>query len=57
MSINKITVLGAGYVGLSISCLLAKKHEINIIDNDNKKIESLKKGISPLDENLLLTIF
>ena len=53
MSINKITVLGAGYVGLSISCLLAKKHEINIIDNDNKKIESLKKGISPLDENLL----
>ena len=46
----KITVAGAGYVGLSNSMLLAQNHEVVIFDINPEKIEKLKNKISPFSD-------
>lgn len=45
-----ITVVGAGYVGLSNALLLAKRNNIKILDIDKKKIEKINKRISPIED-------
>ena len=44
----KIAIVGAGYVGLSISMLLAQNHEVVIVDIDREKIKKLNSNISPI---------
>lgn len=44
----KITVVGAGYVGLSLALLLSKNHSVTVFDTDVKKIQLLKNKVSPL---------
>lgn len=39
----KITVIGAGYVGLSLSILLSKNNYVNLYDIDEEKVISLKQ--------------
>ncbi|MGA9227962.1 MAG: NAD(P)-binding domain-containing protein, partial [Mesobacillus sp.] len=47
----KIAVLGTGYVGLSTGvCLAEIGHNVACIDVDQKKIETLKQGKSPIYE-------
>ncbi|MFL2899955.1 MAG: nucleotide sugar dehydrogenase [Candidatus Pelagibacterales bacterium] len=46
----KITVIGAGYVGLSLSVLLSQKHEVIILDIDKKKVDMINKRISPFND-------
>lgn len=47
----KISVLGTGYVGLSTGvCLAEIGHDVVCIDVDQKKIETLKQGKSPIYE-------
>jgi UDPglucose 6-dehydrogenase len=47
----RITVLGTGYVGLSTGvCLAEIGHQVVCIDVDEKKIQTLKQGISPIYE-------
>lgn len=47
----KIVVVGTGYVGLVTGvCLAEKKHKVVCIDIDEKKIEYMKKGKSPIYE-------
>jgi len=46
----KITVVGAGYVGLSISILLAQNHQVVILDIDCDKIHKLNSKISPISD-------
>ena len=50
---KKITVVGAGYVGLSNALLLAKGNSVKLIDNDEKKVNLLTKKISPIDDKLV----
>jgi len=46
----KISVIGLGYVGLQVACLLAKVgFKVIGVDLDKKKVDSINKGISPLD--------
>lgn len=46
-----ITVIGAGYVGMSLAVLLAKSgHSINIIDIDPIKIKKINDGKSSIDD-------
>ena len=49
----KIVVMGAGYVGLSMAVLLAKKNEVTLIDTNKEKVELLVKGISPIKDSLI----
>jgi UDPglucose 6-dehydrogenase len=47
----KISVVGAGYVGLTSAAGLAQLgHDVVCIDTDNKKVDLINKGISPLAE-------
>lgn len=49
----RISVLGAGYVGLSYAVLLSLKHNVIIYDIDNSKIEKIRNKKSPFyDEQI-----
>ena len=49
-------VVGLGYVGLSVSVLLARCHEVIAMDVDERKVSLLKEGISPIDDHELQNI-
>jgi UDPglucose 6-dehydrogenase len=46
----KITIFGAGYVGLSLAALFLDSHEVSIVETDLSKIKKLKQKISPLED-------
>ena len=49
-----IAVIGLGYVGLPVACLCVEKGmDVYGADIDNKKLESIEKGISPIDDPYL----
>jgi UDPglucose 6-dehydrogenase len=62
---TKIAVVGLGYVGLSMACLLARHNEVVGLDVDADRIDLLRAGESPIhdedikrflaDEDLALT--
>lgn len=51
--INKILVFGAGYVGASLSVLLAQNYEVALIDVDPLKIKKINNKEAPINEPLL----
>ena len=56
MSFEKISVIGAGYVGTSISVLLGQvklNKKVTLVDSDGEKIAALKKLQSPIDDQLI----
>jgi UDPglucose 6-dehydrogenase len=50
--INKILVIGAGYVGSSLGILLAQYYEVALIDKDLHKVNKLNQKKVPWDEPL-----
>ncbi len=50
---NKITVVGAGYVGLANSFLIGLSHKVTLIDINQQKIESLNSGVSPINDKYI----
>ena len=48
-----ITVVGAGYVGLSLAVLFAEKNSVTVIDTNSEKLEKIGRGVCPLAEKEL----
>ena len=55
--IENVTIIGLGYVGISMMLLLSQKLNVIGIDTDKKKISSLKRGIPPINENEIKLLF
>lgn len=53
----KITVAGVGYVGLSLSVLLAQNHEVTAITTTESKAEKLNNFISPIQDDEIERFF
>lgn len=53
MEAKKITVVGAGYVGMSLATLLSKKNNVVLLDIDEKKITKINQKKSPIFDNEL----
>ena len=50
---KKITIVGAGYVGMSLSLLLAQKNQIYVHDIDKEKVQTINAGKPTiLDKNM-----
>ena len=49
----KITVAGAGYVGLSLAILLAQHNEVTIVDVVDEKIKLINQKISPIKDEYI----
>lgn len=46
----KITVVGIGYVGLSLAILLGRKYNVTALDIDEKKVKMINNKISPIND-------
>jgi UDPglucose 6-dehydrogenase len=46
----RIAVVGTGYVGLSMAVLLAQRHEVVALDVDERRIDLLRTGVSPISD-------
>ena len=44
MDKKRITIIGAGYVGLGTAAIFSKKHQITILDIDKEKIEMINSS-------------
>ena len=44
----RVAVAGMGYVGLSISALLARRHSVTAVDVVPEKVEMVSRGVSPI---------
>jgi len=51
--IKKILVFGAGYVGSSLSILLAEHFQVILVDTDPAKLKKIAQKEAPIDEPLL----
>ena len=47
---NKITIIGAGYVGFSLAVLLSQEKEVILFDIDTSKLELIDKNKSPIHD-------
>lgn len=54
---KKIVVVGAGYVGLSISTLLSLSNEVTLLDVVKEKVAQINKRISPIKDEYIEKYF
>lgn len=47
----KITIVGAGYVGMSMAVLLARKNKVTVLDINPERIKSINEGKSTVADN------
>ena len=47
---KKITVVGAGYVGISLASLLAQNNQLTLLDIDPNKVDKINNRLSPIND-------
>ncbi|HBO38034.1 MAG TPA: UDP-glucose 6-dehydrogenase, partial [Pasteurellaceae bacterium] len=47
----KITIVGAGYVGISNAVLLAQHHEVTLLDISSEKMDLINNKMSPIHDS------
>ena len=45
-----IAVIGTGYVGLSLACLIARRHRVRAVDVVAQKVDAVNAGVSPIKD-------
>jgi UDPglucose 6-dehydrogenase len=50
---QNITVVGIGYVGLGVGVMLSTKHDVTMLDIDQKKVDMINNRKSPLKEAMI----
>ena len=53
MTYKNITIVGAGYVGTSYATLLGQTSQVRLVDIDQKKINLIEQGKSPIEDDLI----
>jgi UDPglucose 6-dehydrogenase len=53
----KITVAGAGYVGLSNALLLSPQHEVTVLEIIAKRVDQINRRVSPIEEPRMQAFF
>ncbi len=54
---RKITVFGAGCVGLSLATLLARHHRVTLVDVQSEKVDMINRRISPIQDEYIVRHF
>ena len=49
----KITVIGAGYVGMSLAVLLSQKYKVQILDIDKERVNLINNGKSTISDQTI----
>ncbi|WP_336943370.1 nucleotide sugar dehydrogenase [Acinetobacter modestus] len=49
----KITVVGAGYVGLSNALLFSKQHDVIVFDIDKTRVKNINQRVSPMSDTCI----
>ena len=52
-SSHNITIIGSGYVGMSLATLLAQHHKVTIVDIDKEKVKKINAGMSPVKDTMI----
>ena len=52
-SSHNITIIGSGYVGMSLATLLSQYHKVTIVDIDKEKVKKINAGISPVKDSMI----
>ncbi len=47
---SKITIVGCGYVGMSLSVLLAKENDVTVLEIDEKKVDRINEKKSTVED-------
>ncbi len=54
---KKIVIVGAGYVGITISIIFSGNNNIILYDIDNTKVDLMKSGSSPINDEDMCEFF
>lgn len=52
-SSHNITIIGSGYVGMSLATLLSQYHKVTIVDIDKEKVKKINAGMSPVKDSMI----
>ena len=53
----KLTIVGTGYVGLSLATLFSRYHSVIALDIDKEKVKKINDRIAPIEDDELTTMF
>tara|TARA_B100000963_G_scaffold17140_1_gene13124 strand:- start:42657 stop:43835 length:1179 start_codon:yes stop_codon:yes gene_type:complete len=50
---NKITIVGSGYVGMSLAVLLAQHNDVVVLDIDENRVNKINNNQSTIDDSMI----